>query len=147
MIIVDSREKKWDHIEAVFNDQGIPYEVKKLDVGDYFNTDRPALVIDRKRNLDECAQNLYTKKDSSRFWRELRRASEQKIKLIVLVEYGNAKSIEDIKDWKSKYNPYATGRKLADEMFRCHIAYQVDWIFCRRSDTARRILELLEYDS
>ena len=145
MIIVDTREKKWDHIEALFVAWGIPYKVQKLDVGDYVNTDSPGVIVDRKASLDEVAQNLYSK-DSSRFWRELRRASERRIRLIILVEYGRAHSIEDLKDWKSKYNPYVDGKKLANEMFKCHVAYGVDWRFCKKHMAAGKILELLKYD-
>ena len=47
MIIIDSREKKFEHITAYFDKHGIPYEVRKLNTGDYYNTDNPSVVVDR----------------------------------------------------------------------------------------------------
>ena len=38
MIIVDTRERKWDHIKKYFDEHGVEYVVQKLDEGDYFNT-------------------------------------------------------------------------------------------------------------
>lgn len=66
MIICDSREKKWEHIEKYFIKENIDYIVQKLDFGDYMDTDNTKIVIDRKRNLNEVAQNLCSY-DSSRF--------------------------------------------------------------------------------
>ena len=145
MIIVDSREKKWSHIEEFLIDNNIPYTVKKLDQGDYLNTDNPYVVIDRKQNLDECASNLCTK-DSNRFWREIRHAKENGIKVIVLVEHSNRiKTINDVPNWNSKWSKIS-GKKLSDEMFKVHVAYGVDWKFCDKAHTAQKILELLNYD-
>lgn len=147
MILVDTREKRWEHIERYFKAHDIEYRLQKLDTGDYMDEDNPAVIVDRKRNLDECAQNLYST-DTSRFWRELRRAHEQKVKLIFLVEHGGAiKSFEDVTKWTSKYSAKITGKKIANEMFRAHIAYGVDWKFCSKHSTGKKILELLGYDS
>lgn len=146
MVIVDSREKRWEHVKQYFDENNIEYRVEKLDVGDYFNTDQPGIVVDRKRNLDECAQNLYSA-DSSRFWRELRRAHEQGIKLIFLVEHGgNVHTFEDVLTWNSRYSSKITGRKVANEMFKAHVAYKVDWLFCDKRHTPQRITEILKYD-
>lgn len=58
MILVDSREKKWRNIEEYFQRNGIPYQVQKLDTGDYMLLCNKRVSIDRKRNLDECCVNL-----------------------------------------------------------------------------------------
>lgn len=142
MIIVDSREKKWDHIRDYFELREVPYEVKKLDTGDYYNTDNPYVVIDRKRNLDECAVNLCSK-DSSRFWRELKRSKDEGIHLIFLVEHGGSiHSINDVYKWRSRYSKIK-GSWIADKMFKSHVAYNVDWFFCDKRCTGKRILEIL----
>lgn len=147
MILIDTREKRIEHIERYFSQHGIEYRLQKLDTGDYMNTDNPDVIIDRKRNLDECAHNLNSA-DSSRFWRELRRAHDQQIKLIFLVEHGpQVKCFDDVSKWSSRYSIRITGRIVANEMFKTHVAYGVDWKFCRKQDTAKRILELLGYDS
>lgn len=146
MILVDTREKKWTHIQQYFDIRDLPYKTQKLDVGDYVQSNNLSLVIDRKRNLDECAQNLCSK-DSSRFWRELRRAKEQGIHLIFLVEHGGQiKSVKDVPKWRSKYSNIK-GTWLANEMFKTHIAYGVEWKFCDKRSTGKRIVELLSGDS
>ena len=142
MIIVDSREKRWEHICRYFSANRIEYKVQKLDVGDYALEGRTGLVIDRKQNLDEVAANLKTS-DSGRFWREIRRAKDTQTKLILLVEHGGSiRQISDVQQWKSQYSRI-TGAQLMKEMYRTHIAYGIEWIFCDKRGTGRRILELL----
>ena len=145
MIISDSRERKNSHILDYFQRHNIEYEIKKLDTADYWNSENPNVLVDRKRNLNEVAQNLCSQ-DSSRFWRELRRAHSEKKKLIVLVEHGpNVKSLQDVSTWKSKYSTI-TGSRLQSEMYRIAIAYGVQWEFCSKKSTGKRIVELLEVE-
>ena len=142
-VIIDSREKKCDHIKAWFEKNGIEYEVKKLDVGDYMLTDNPKISVDKKQNLSELSRNLTNKADHSRFWKEVRRAREQGIKLYILCEHGGKiKSIQDVAQWHDKYSG-VSGRHLMDEIYRTHIAYGVEFLFCDKRCTARRILEIL----
>lgn len=142
--IFDTREKRNEHIKAYFDKHGIEYEIRKLDVGDYQIEGKPQISVDRKRNLQELSKNLMNAKDHSRFWKEVRRAREQKIKLFVLVEHGGQiKSIEDVEKWTDKYSG-VSGRSLANEIYRVHIAYGVEFLFCDKRSTARRIIEILE---
>lgn len=142
--IIDSREKKFEHIKSYFDKHGIEYEIRKLDVGDYQIEGKPQISVDRKRSLGELSHNLMNPKDHSRFWKEVRRAREQKIKLFVLVEHGGQiKSIEDVAKWEDKYSG-VSGRALANEIYRVHIAYSVEFLFCDKRSTARRIIEILE---
>ena len=144
MIIVDSREKKNAHILRYFDDHGIKYVIRKMDVADYQTEGRDNLVIDRKQNLDELATNLTNPKDKGRFWREVRRAHASGIKMIVLCEHGKGvKSIPDVVGWNSKYSP-VNGRILQEKIYQCHISYGVEFLFCRKSETAAKIIELLE---
>jgi len=63
VILVDTREKKWEHIRAALDSLGCPYESKKLDFGDYsYKYVRPdetetdcsgTIAVERKANLDE----------------------------------------------------------------------------------------------
>lgn len=143
MIIIDSREKKYGHIEKYFIDNDIPYEIRKLDTGDYLNTDNPSVVVDRKANLQEICNNLSRGKENySRFVKECRRAFEGHIRFIVLIEGTNYKDVKQIKDWQSKYSKH-DGRWLSNEMFRLTMAYKVEWRFCRTSETPRIIMEIL----
>lgn len=143
MIICDSREKKNAHILRYFERNGIDYIIKKMDVADYQIEGRDKLVIDRKQNLDELATNLTNPQDKGRFWREVRRAYRSGIKIIVLCEHGKSiRSIPDVVNWNSKYSP-VTGRILQERIYQCHISYGVEFLFCDKSETAAKIIELL----
>ncbi len=91
MLIVDSREH-WTHpgsrdrhLKDYFDRHGITYRVEKLDVGDYM-LDGGSLVIDRKSGLQELSTNLTNAADNARFMREVRRAYNAGIKLVILIE-------------------------------------------------------------
>lgn len=142
MIICDSREKKNIHVLRYFDTWNIPYTVKKLDVGDYMESNNPQLTIDRKQNLDELCGNLFSP-DKGRFWREVRRAKENRIKMIVLIEQGGKiKELRDVPQWHGKYTK-VSGYKLYNEICRCHIAYGVEFWFCDKRSTGKRIAEIL----
>lgn len=142
-VIIDSREKKCDHIKAWFDKNGIEYEVKKLAVGDYMLTDNPKISVDKKQNLSELSKNLTNKADHSRFWKEVRRARERGIKLYILCEHsGKIKSVEDVGQWHDIYSG-VSGRHLMDEIYRTHISYGVEFIFCDKRCTAKKIIEIL----
>ena len=146
MIIVDTREQKWDHIRQYFDQNGIEYEIKKLDEGDYFNTEYPVIVIDRKANLQEIATNLSKGQGNIiRFTNECKRAKQNKLRFIVLIEGTNCQSVKDVAGWNSKYTKQ-TGKWLTDKMFNLTVSYDVEWMFCRKNETARKILEVLQYD-
>lgn len=158
MIICDSREQKNVHILRYFERHGIEYRVQKMDTADYMIEGQPNIVIDRKQNLDEICANLTYKgkkanenggkgipSNVARFWREVRRAYEDKIKLVVLIEHGeNIKSLADVAAWGGSRSGIS-GRKLVDEMDRLSAAYGVEWQFCGKSETAAIILKILNY--
>lgn len=90
VIIVDSRENKWQHIEEYFKKNKIKYRIEKLDVGDYTfelpNYSHLKLdnlfLIERKGSLDELAGNFT--KGRERFKREFERMTpNQKIHLLL----------------------------------------------------------------
>lgn len=149
ILLCDSREQ-WTqgrstdtHIKNYLIRHQIPYEVRCLQTGDY-TYEGSNIVVDRKMSLAECASNLLNRNDSARFWREVRRAREQGLKLIILVEAGPAvKNINDVARWKSKYSP-VSGRSLIDAMIRTEMSYGVRWVFTTKKSAAKRIIELLE---
>lgn len=99
--------------------------------------------VDTKQNLDELSRNLLNRSDHSRFWKEIRRAKERNIHLIILCEHSaNIKSIPDVGKWTSYYSKIS-GRAVMEEMYRAHISYGVDFLFCSKSETGKRIIELL----
>lgn len=141
MIIIDTREKKLEHIESAFQKNGIPYFKHKLDVGDYANTENMKIVVDRKQNLQEVSQNLCSE-DSGRFWRELRRAKKDGVHIVFLIEQRGYKNIRDVANWKSAHSN-VSGARIIEQMYRCELAYGVEWRFCNKATTWRTICEIL----
>ena len=143
MIICDTREKKNTHILAYFDRHNISYKAQKLDVGDY-TLQGKNVAVERKQNLSELSRNLMNRKDHSRFYKEIRRAKEAGVKLIVLVEHGSKiKSIQDVFMWQDKYSG-VSGRQLMDAIYKAHISYGVEFLFCSKKSTGKRIVEILE---
>ena len=145
---IDSREKARaiQKILAEFENQGIKHFVSKLPVGDYMNLDNPKMVVDRKQGLPEVAVNVG--QDHARFKRELERAQEYGIHLIFLVEHGGSiKTLEDVQNWvnpRLKEHPLAlTGPRLYRIMLTMQNKYGIEWLFCSKKDTGKRIIELL----
>ena len=63
--------------------------------------------------------------------------------MIVLCEHGGQiKDIKSVSNWNSKYSP-VSGRHLMEEIYRVHIAYDVEFLFCDKRTTGRKIIELL----
>ena len=142
MIIADSREKNIAHILKYFDKHGIEYTVRKLDVGDYMIDGQPDVVVDRKQSLGEMTVNMFSK-DKARFYREIRRAREQGIRLIILCEQGRKfHNITDVAHWTNKYSR-VSGPRLADAIFKLEMGYGVETYFCEKQQTGRRIIELL----
>lgn len=151
-VIVDSREKEHiiDRILKEFDAQKVVYTVSKLWVGDYLDLDHARTVVDRKYNLQEVATNLCTG-DKTRFWKEVREAKRLGVKLLVLCEQGGQyDSIQSVVNWpgmelSNKVGKVfkITGRDLMEQMYRVHISYGVEFLFCKKADTGNRIIELL----
>ncbi|MCM1329972.1 MAG: ERCC4 domain-containing protein [Ruminococcus sp.] len=143
MIVCDTREKKNAHILKAFEKSGTAYTVRKMDVGDYQIEGRDGVVVDRKQNLDELCKNLCSR-DNARFWRELRRAYERHIKLVIVCEHGgNICELRDVAKWESRHS-FMSGRQLLDRMCDVKAAYGVEFVFCEKRDTARVITDILE---
>ena len=92
-IIIDSREKEHAHILQALKTHNISFKIQKLDVGDYaisVNGDIHPVVIERKADVNEIIGNLLDKRrdefGKTRFIRELDRAKESGIKVILLIE-------------------------------------------------------------
>ena len=147
-IQIDSREKAKaiKKIIAEFDKQGIKYYISKLWAGDYMSLDNPRLIVDRKQNLSELCQNVC--QDHDRFRRELIRAQENRIQLIILCEHGkDIESLEDIIFWENprlKKSPKATtGQTLYNILSTLQRKYGVQFEVCTEEQTGKRIGELL----
>ena len=144
IIYADTRQKDGKHTKKHEQIEKLGYtlEHKALSIGDYMMEGRDNISIDTKQNLDEIASNVFD--ESGRFMREVRKAYQNKVKLIVLIEQGGKiKSIEDVPQWNSKHSKI-TGRGLSNRLFRIHVAYGTEFLFCDKRVTGKRIVELLE---
>ena len=120
IIIVDTREKSNQHIIDYFHKKEVPFKFQKIDTGDY-SAMVPAnpeiglprdlyfdIVVERKANIDEFAQN--TKED--RFENELIRSQGLNFTLVIEDTYENLLNGA----YRSKYKPQALlGRLKAFE--------------------------------
>lgn len=148
-IQVDSREKAHiiKHILDDFDSMGIQYFSCKLPVGDYASLDNPRVAVDRKHNLSEVVSNVG--QDHRRFTAELARAQKLGIRLTILVEHSRSiKRLEDVIHWRNPrlaVSPLAiSGERLYKIMSSMAQKYGIDWQFCDKRHTARRICQILE---
>ena len=148
-IQIDTREHKWElaRIQKQLTNLGVKTIVSKLYVGDYQSLDNPRLVIDRKKNLVELCGNVCQQHE--RFRKELVRAQEAGIRIIILCEEPGIHQLEDVYFWdnpRRKKSPKATtGRSLYRSLVTIRDRYNVQFEFCRKTETGKRIMELLQY--
>ena len=150
VIQVDTREKpdEFARIARQFDALGVKYFRSKMYVGDYQSVDNGRLVIDRKKGLQELAGNVCQQHD--RFRRELIRAQDAGIKIVILCEFKTLapKSLEDVQRWKNprlKNSPKAiTGERLYKVLRTLRYRYNVDFAFCMESETGQTIVNILE---
>lgn len=150
-IQIDSREKAKaiTKILAEFDRQVVDYFVSKLYIADYMNMDNPRLVIDRKQSLSELCNNVV--QDHKRFAAELIRAKEHGIHVVVLVEHGHGiRCLQDVINWQNprlKQSPMAvSGERLfriLSTMQNNRDRYDVEFLFCDKNETGKRIIEIL----
>ena len=162
-IQIDSREKARAirKIIKTFDEQGVNHFSSKLLVGDYMSLDNPRLIIDRKQNLQELCGNVCQQHE--RFKKELIKAMQANIQLIVLIEHGpDVQSLEDVYFWKNprkhevrwrivngKREKYIVSAKAVDgnQLYKslCTIRdrHNVRFEFCEKKDTGKKIIELL----
>lgn len=148
-IQIDSREHKWElaRIQRQLTSLGCKTIVSKLYVGDYQSLDNPRLVIDRKKDLQEICGNVTQQHE--RFQRELIRAQEAEIRLIILIEHGDdIQSLEDVYFWDnprlSKSPKATTGKSLYKSLCTIRDRYNVRFEFCTKRETGQKIMELLD---
>lgn len=148
MIYVDTREKPRaiQKILAYFEKKGEEVVRQKLNVGDYMLSPDGKISVDRKQNLAEVAVNLG--KDRARFGKECQRAKEAGIQLVILVEHGGQiKDIEAVRAWQNprlRISPYAlSGPRIYQLMKAFESKYGVQWEFCCKQSTGKKIIEIL----
>ena len=151
VIVVDTREKPRaiTKILAEFDRQGVKYVRRALNFADYFNPEKPYVIIDRKQNLLETANCCV--QDRRRFIREVERCNRAGCHMIVLIEHSpQIRKLDDVIKWKNprlKVSPLAvSGDRLFRIMFAMGAKYGIQWEFCSKQQTGKRIIELLRSD-
>lgn len=150
MIIVDTREKMRAVVKilAEFDKQGVAYVRRALNFADYADPEKlPGTVIDRKQNLLEVAANCTT--DRKRFVREIERCNRSGCHMVVLIEHGGRiRKLEDVIGWTNprlKVSPLAvSGERLYKIMKAMEGYYGIEWQFCDKRQTGKKIIEILE---
>lgn len=162
-IQIDSREKAKaiKKIIKTFDEEDVKHFSSKLLVGDYMSLDNPRLIIDRKQNLQELCGNVCQQHE--RFRRELVKAMDAGIQLVILVEHGaDIRCLEDVYFWQNprkhevrwknvngKKEKYVVSAKAVDgkQLYKslCTIRdrYNVRFEFCEKKDTGKEIIRIL----
>ena len=148
VIIVDTREKPRAIVKilAEFEKQGIHVVRRALNFADYWNPDRPEVIIDRKQSLGEVVSNVTQQR--ARFLREVERCNRAGCHMIVLIEHGGRiRNLDDVIGWKNprlKVSPLAvSGERLFRIMHAMGTKYGIEWQFCSKQQTGKKIIELL----
>lgn len=162
-IQIDSREKARAirKIVKTFDEAGVKHFSSKLLVGDYMSLDNPRLIIDRKQNLQELCGNVCQQHE--RFKKELLKAIEAGIQLVILVEHGpDIKTLEDVYFWKNprkhevrwrtvngkrvksvESEKAVDGNQLYRSLCTMRDRYNVQFAFCEKKDTGKEIIRIL----
>ena len=120
----------------------------KLPTGEVINF-KDKIVIERKADLNELCCNFFDKKDEegkTRLERELDRAKEQGIKVILLIETDNMHN----KILSSKYFRFDKASKVSPKAFNSILRslqakYDISIEYCDKKDSARLIHDILYY--
>lgn len=120
----------------------------KLPTGEVINF-KDKIVIERKADLNELCCNFFDKKDEegkTRLERELDRAKEQGIKVILLVETDNMHN----KILSSKHFRFDKASKVSPKAFNSILRslqakYDISIEYCDKKDSARLIHDILYY--
>ena len=146
-IQIDTREHKWERarVERQLVKEGVKTVTSKLYVGDYQSWDNPRLVVDRKKSLLELCSNVT--QGHERFRRELLKAEDVGVKLVILCEEDGIGTLEDIYFWDNPRrfeSPKATtGKQLYRSLCTIRDRYGVQIEFCKKSETGKKIIEIL----
>jgi hypothetical protein len=150
LIIQDQREKHGHHnnIEEYCKQHDIPIIRKRLEVGDYMlgTIENGRVKPIGKRSIDvksgaleETAKDLY--QDKVNFNRKYRKCLDNGIELYVLVEQ-EIKSLNDILSWSSPHSKIS-GKMLYDMIDRVRKSYGVKFVFCKKEDVGRMVIDIL----
>ena len=147
VIVEDSRNQigKHKNINAYLQSVGLRVIRSKLIVGDYVIANRQDTSIDTKKDMIETSMDLF--RDHRRFRDECQLAKDCEIRLVVLIEDNTVGSYDELLKWT---NPQPNRSALTPNGERCfkvmkamEYSYGVEFQFCKKKDTGKRILQIL----
>lgn len=148
VLLEDTRNQTGKHknIHDYCKRNGIEIVRSKMLVGDYTLPTDQSICIDTKMNMNEICNNVV--QDHARFVRELELARSCGIHLVVLIEHSrDIKTLEDVRHWvnpRSKVSPMAvSGERLFKILYAIQKRYDCEFLFCDKSQTGKRIIEIL----
>lgn len=167
MIIIEdtrNRTNKHRNIHKYCKENGIEIIRSKMVVGDYTLPIDQTVCIDTKKDMVEVYGNLIQQHTRFRF--ECIRAHELGIKLIVLVEQPFIETLADVEHWQNPLvrkweyincahehgkmlnvhipkKPPVSSKNIAVIMSTMQKRYGIEWQFCAKADTGRKIIEIL----
>ena len=134
VILVDSREKRNEHILSYFDKQGIAYKKEKLEYGDYsfmipataagedifFHRD---IAIERKASLEELSGNLAQERE--RFEKEFLKAGNDGCKIYLMIESPGGYSDIIGHRYRTEFTPaaYMASLKTWESRFGCNVQF------------------------
>lgn len=168
VLLEDTRNQTDKHKlkNAYFEQMGIEVKRTKLYCGDYTLPTNQSICIDTKKDIQELIGDICGKQHE-RFRDELIRASESGIKLIILIEDDGGfvdkkqtiynkpvRNLDDLISWKNprafiwmkgkqKYPNATKGNVLAKACLTMQQKYGCEFLFCKKSESGEKILELL----
>lgn len=152
-IQIDTREKQRaiQNILKTFDHFGVNYIQSKMYVADYCLLENPLLLIDRKQNIAEIAQNATS--GHGRMKRELERLKKMDGQMVFLIEqrhyvdpngtHRTVNSLEDIMYWENPYGE-VNGVQVYKILDSWQHKYNVSYRFCDKRSTGMVILEILD---
>lgn len=164
IILADSRQHDKKHIEKEkwFAEHGIEVRRTKLYVGDYTLPRDQSVCVDTKKNIQELVSNVLDKDnrknedDKPRFRKELLRAKEADIKLIILVENEDGiTQLSELHKWvnprllirdrcgNQKFPKATRGVSLMKACYTIQREYGCEFLFCKPKEAGAKIIELL----
>lgn len=151
-IIIDTREKKNQHITECLDKYGIRWKSKKLDYGDYGLEIEPCelvpegytakLVIERKGCLTEVLTNLTQGKE--RFQREFNRCREDECDMVVVVETRTGSYSDLVNgDFRNKL----TVKQAMGLLHSLYTKNRIPFEFVTKRESALMIYSFLKYEA
>ena len=152
IILTDTRQQKEKHITKLFDEAGIMHAQTKLESGDYmavrYNEEKGfykdyTTLIDTKKDLLEMCGNLCRSSEHKRLVNEVELAHKLGCKdFIFLIGEKDIKSIEDIKNWSSKYTKIK-GHVLLKTIQTFKEHHDCRFIIASKKDLGNKVIDLL----